>query len=86
MIEKGKKYESYEDYEDWSEKKLNDRIMALYDQIEKVTIENLSIAQKNSELEIQIQTIDEVIQNQPKTPSPCFYEEPERVDLREQFG
>lgn len=60
--------------------------MALYDQIEKVTVENLSIAQKNSELEIQIQTIDEVIQNQPKAPSPCFYQEPERVDLREQYG
>lgn len=27
-----------------------------------------------------------MIQNQSKAPSPCFYEEPERIDLREQYG
>jgi hypothetical protein len=48
MIEKGKKFTFTEDFYGWSEKKLNDKIMALYDQIEKVTIENLEVAQKNS--------------------------------------
>lgn len=38
--------------------------MALYDQIEKKTVENLQIAQKNTHLEIQIQTIDEILQEQ----------------------
>lgn len=33
----------------------------LYDQIERVTIENLEIAQRNGVLEIQISTMDEII-------------------------
>jgi cell division septum initiation protein DivIVA len=44
---------------------LNNRILALYDQIERVTLENLEVAQKNSELEVQIKTIDEVITTRP---------------------
>ena len=38
--------------------------MALYDQIEHITIQNLEVAQKNSELEVQIRTIDELITSQ----------------------
>ncbi len=49
--------------------------MALYDQIEKATIYNLQIAQKNSELEIQIETIDQIIQKQSATSTPLSYEE-----------
>ena len=44
MVERG------EEYEKWSERQLNDKIMALYDEIEKATISNLQVAQKNSEL------------------------------------
>lgn len=47
MIEKAHQYSQYQDCND---KLLNDKIMALYDQIEKATICNLQIAQKNSEL------------------------------------
>ena len=49
--------------------------MALYDQIEKATISNLQIAQQNSELEIQIETIDQIIQKQSTTSTPLSYEE-----------
>lgn len=44
---------------------MNNRILALYDQIERVTLENLEVAQKNSELEVQIKTIDEVLTARP---------------------
>jgi hypothetical protein len=48
---------------------LNNRILALYDQIERVTLENLEVAQKNSELEVQIKTIDEVLMTRPSNAS-----------------
>lgn len=53
--------EDAETYEEWSEEELNQRIFALYDHIEKVTLENLDVAQKNCELEVQIKTIDDIL-------------------------
>lgn len=48
MIEKGRRDSIPEDYSLWPERKLNERIMALYEQIERATLENLEIARKNS--------------------------------------
>lgn len=45
-------------YTRWSKEELNERIIALYEQIERITMDNLSVAKENSELEIQISTID----------------------------
>lgn len=46
---------------DSQEEDLNLRILALYEQIEAATIENLEIAKKNSELEVQINTLKDVL-------------------------
>lgn len=42
--------ETSKQYELWSEEELNNRIIALYDKIETVTLENLEVAEKNCEL------------------------------------
>ena len=52
--------EAFSKYAEWSYDELNDQIFALYDRIEQMTLENLEIAQKNCELEVQIRTIDDI--------------------------
>jgi hypothetical protein len=49
MIEKGRKGEG-EDYAGWTERRLNERIMALYEEIECATLANLEVARKNNQL------------------------------------
>ena len=44
---------------------LSQKILTLYDQIEASTIENLEIAQKNAQLEVQISTLDEILNSAP---------------------
>lgn len=51
-----------------TQRHLNQRILALYDQIERATLDNLELARKNSELEIQIETIDQVIRTHRQQP------------------
>ena len=46
--------------------------MALYEEIERATLANLEVARKNSQLEIQIETIDEVIRNHPQRTTGSF--------------
>lgn len=66
MIEKENRGTGHDDPAAWSERRLNEHIMALYEQIERATLDNLEIARKNSELEIQIETIDDVIRTHPQ--------------------
>ncbi len=40
MIEKGRS-EDRDDYAGWTERRLNERIMALYEEIERATLANL---------------------------------------------
>lgn len=70
MIEKTNSHGMPENYALWPERKLNARIMELYEQIERATLQNLEIARKNSELEVQIATIDEVINSHPLRQTP----------------
>lgn len=46
--------------------------MALYEEIERATLANLEVARKNSQLEIQIETIDEVIRSHPQRTTGSF--------------
>jgi hypothetical protein len=57
--------EAMANYDEWSEEELNQRIFALYDQIEKKTLENLEVAQNNCQLEVQIKTIDDILESYP---------------------
>lgn len=72
MIEKTGRTREEESYAGWTERKLNERIMALYEEIEGATLANLEVARKNSQLEIQIETIDEVIRNHPQRTTRSF--------------